>query len=88
MFGIPLFITIDQGTMFIGEEMNYFIEYYDIQLIRSTIFYAQANGQVEASNKLLIRVLKKMLEENPRDWHRILSKTLWAYRLLKGVLQG
>ena len=21
-----------------------------------------------------------MLEEKPRDWHRILSETLWAYR--------
>ena len=24
-----------------------------------------------------------MLEDNPRDWHRILSKTLWAYRTSK-----
>ena len=60
--------------------MTYFAEDYDIQLIRSTPFYAQANGQAEASNKVLINILKKMLEDNPRDWHIILSKTLWAYR--------
>ena len=24
-----------------------------------------------------------MLEDNPRDWHRILSETLWAYRTSK-----
>ena len=24
-----------------------------------------------------------MLKDNPRDWHRILSKTLWAYRTSK-----
>ena len=24
-----------------------------------------------------------MLKDNPRDWHRILSETLWAYRTSK-----
>ena len=24
-----------------------------------------------------------MLEDNPRDWHKILSETLWAYRISK-----
>ena len=65
--------------MFIGEEMNYFSMDYERQLIWSTLFYVQANGQVEASNKVLIGILKKMLEGNPRDWHKILSETLWAY---------
>ena len=32
-FGIPQSITIDQGTMFTREEMNYFAVYYRIQLI-------------------------------------------------------
>ena len=72
-FGIPHSITIDQGTMFTGEKRNYFSADYGIQLIISTPFYAQANGQAEASNKMLIGIMEKMLEENPRDWHRILS---------------
>ena len=69
--------------MFIGDEMTYFAKDYDIQLIISTPFYAQANGQAEASNKVLISILEKMLEDNPRDWHKILSETLWAYRTSK-----
>ena len=47
--------------------MTYFAKDYDIQLIRSTPFYAQANGQANASNKVLINILEKMLEDNPRD---------------------
>ena len=47
--------------------MNYFAVDYGIQLIRSTHFYAQTNGQVKASNKVLIGILEKMLEENPKD---------------------
>ena len=43
-FGIPQSITMDQSTMFIGDEMTYFAKDYDIQLIKSTLSYAQANG--------------------------------------------
>ena len=82
-FGIPQFITTDKGTMFIGDEMTYFAKDYGIQIIKSAPFYAQANGQVEASNKVLISILKKMLEDNPIDWHIILFETLWAYRTSK-----
>ena len=53
--------------MFTGEEINYFAKDYGIQLIRSTSFYAQANGQEETSNKVLIGIPEKMLEENPKD---------------------
>ena len=53
--------------MFIGDEMTYFSKDYDIQPIRSTPFYAQENGQAKASNKVLISILEKMLEDNPRD---------------------
>ena len=38
---------------------------------------------MEASNKVLIGIVEKMLEENPRDWHRILLETSWAYRTSK-----
>ena len=32
---------------------------------------------------MLINILEKMLEDNPIDWHKILSETLWAYRTSK-----
>ena len=52
--------------MFIGDEMAYFPKDYGIQLIKSTLFYAQENGQAKASNKVLINILEKMLEDNPK----------------------
>ena len=69
--------------MFTGDEMTYFAKDYGIQLIRFTPFYAQANRQAKALNKVLINILEKMLKDNPKDWHIILSKTLWAYRTSK-----
>ncbi|XP_055960597.1 uncharacterized protein LOC130015093 [Mercurialis annua] len=79
-FGIPQSVTTDQGTMFTGKEMQEFATDYGIKLLTSTPYYAQANGQAESSNKIIINIVQKMLEENPKDWHRILSEALWAYR--------
>ena len=49
-FGIPQTITTDQGTMFISEEFRYFAASMEIKLLNSSPYYAQANGQEEASN--------------------------------------
>jgi hypothetical protein len=40
----------------------------------------QANGQVEASNKVPIKIIKKRIKYNPRRWHEKLSKALWVQR--------
>ena len=69
--------------MFTGDEITYFAKDYCIQLIISTPFYAQANGQTEASINELISILEKILENNPRDCYINLSETLWAYRTSK-----
>jgi hypothetical protein len=47
-----------------------------IKLMNSSPYYAQANGQAEASNKVLIIIIKKRIEDNPRRWHEKLSEAL------------
>ncbi|XP_075478724.1 uncharacterized protein LOC142519564 [Primulina tabacum] len=74
--------------MFTGSDMREFAEDYGIKLINSSPHYPQFNGQAEASNKVLIKILQKMMEENPRDWPRLLSETLWAYRTSKRTATG
>ena len=51
------------------------------KLIRSSPYYAQANGQAKASNQSLIKLIKRKIDEYPRRWHEVLSETLWAYRI-------
>jgi transposase InsO family protein len=58
-----------------------FAELYKIKLLNSSPYYAQANGQAESSNKTLIKLIKKKIEENPRRWHEVLSEALWAHRI-------
>jgi flagellar biosynthesis/type III secretory pathway protein FliH len=43
----------------------------------------QANGQAEASKKVLIKIIKKRIKDNPRRWHEKLSEALWAHRTSK-----
>jgi hypothetical protein len=49
-------------------------------LLNSSPYYAQANGQAEASNKVLIKIIKKRIKDRPRRWHEKLSEALWAHR--------
>ena len=52
-----------------------------ITLMRSSLYYAHANGQAEASNKSLIKLIKRKINEHPRKWHDKLAEALWAYRI-------
>ena len=80
-FGIPQTLTTDQSSSFISKEVREFAESYKIKILNSSPYYAQANGQTESSNKILIKLIKKKIEENPRRWHEILSEVLWAHRI-------
>ncbi|KAK1652354.1 hypothetical protein QYE76_070159 [Lolium multiflorum] len=80
-FGIPQTITTDGGSVFISKEFRKFCDDMGIKLIRSSPYYAQANGQAEASNQSLIKLIKRKIDENPRVWHETLSEALWAYRM-------
>jgi transposase InsO family protein len=79
-FGIPQTLTTDQGTSFMSHQFKEFAGSLKINLLNSSPYYAQANGQAEASNKSLTRLIKKKIDENPRRWHEVLSKALRAHR--------
>jgi hypothetical protein len=51
-----------------------------IRLLNSSPYYAQANGQAEATNKVLIKIIKKRIKDNPRRCHEKLSEALWVHR--------
>jgi len=80
-FSIPQTITTDQGTMFTSGEFDEFAISMGIKVLNSSPYYAQANGQVEASNKGIIKLIKRKVEENPRRWHTLLNEALWSYRM-------
>ena len=67
--------------MFTSEEFKDFVASMGIKVLNSSPYYAQANGQAEASNQILIKLIKKKIEEQPRKWYLTLNEALWAYRM-------
>jgi transposase InsO family protein len=79
-FGVPQTLMKDQGASFISHQFKEFAASLRIKLMNSSPYYAQSNGQAEASNKIIISLIKKKTEEKPRRWHEVLTESLWAYR--------
>ncbi|KAL0293464.1 UNVERIFIED_CONTAM: hypothetical protein Scaly_2440600 [Sesamum calycinum] len=46
----------------------------------SSMYYAAANGFIEAFNKILCNLLKKLVAKSKRDWYERIGEALWEYR--------
>jgi hypothetical protein len=57
-----------------------FTESMKFKLLNSSPYYAQANGQAEASNKVLIKIIKQRIKDSLRRWHEKLLEALWTRR--------
>uniref|UniRef100_A0A2N9GMR5 RNA-directed DNA polymerase n=1 Tax=Fagus sylvatica TaxID=28930 RepID=A0A2N9GMR5_FAGSY len=79
-FGIPHKIISDNGTPFVNKNVREVLEHYRIKHRRSTPYYPQGNGQAEATNRMLLRILSKMVFDYGKGWNSHLADTLWAYR--------
>uniref|UniRef100_A0A2N9G6Z1 RNA-directed DNA polymerase n=1 Tax=Fagus sylvatica TaxID=28930 RepID=A0A2N9G6Z1_FAGSY len=79
-FGIPYKLITDNGTPFINKDVREMLEHYRVKHRRSTPYYPQGNGQAEATNRMLLRILSKMVFDYGNDWKAHLADVLWAYR--------
>ena len=81
-FGVPQAIVTDHGKHFRNHMMNYLNTKLQLSYDSYTPYYPQANGQVEAINKILKHIPQRMIGVHKRNWHLILYSALWAYRTL------
>ena len=79
-FGIPRKLISDNGTPFINKDMKNLTEAYRIKHGRPTPYYPQGNGQAEATNRVVLNILKKMKHEYGGKWSDHLTNVLWACR--------
>ncbi|KAL3747920.1 hypothetical protein ACJRO7_016698 [Eucalyptus globulus] len=77
-FGIPELITANQGPVFTSDEVLDFTKSIGIKMVHS----------MPSSNKVIINLIKKHLEDNPKEWDSLLSSVLWAYRTSKRSITG
>lgn len=79
-FGCPIELVSDQGVHFLNRVIKLLTETHMISHKKSSTYYPQANGLAESSNKILVKILKKTVSENRRDWDSKLNSALWAFR--------
>jgi hypothetical protein len=58
-----------------------FCQKYNIILGHSIAYYPQANGLTKSSNKTLITIIKKVLNEKKKSWHVHLKYALWENQI-------
>ena len=79
-FGVPHELISDRGSHF-RAEVDTLLQRYGVQHHRSSAYKPPTNGAVEAANKNIKRILRKMVETS-RDWSEKIPFALWAYRTL------
>ena len=58
----------DQGGHFLNHTIRELTTHYAVAHKKSTLYYPQAKGLVESTNKILQMILKKIVNENRTDW--------------------
>jgi len=81
IFGCPQKLIADNSTTFKSNKMIDFCNKYHITLGHSAAYYPQCNGLEKSSNKTLVNIIKKLLEDNKKTWNKKLVNALWIDRL-------
>ncbi|RVW59361.1 hypothetical protein CK203_109351 [Vitis vinifera] len=79
-----ILVAIDYFTKWVeaasyARRVDTLVQEYGIQHHRSSAYRPQTNGAIEATNKNIKRILRKMVEIS-QDWLEKLPFALWAYR--------
>ncbi|KAL2653833.1 hypothetical protein R1flu_021961 [Riccia fluitans] len=71
----------DQGSHFMNQAIKYLVDEFFISHKTNKKYSPRGNGQAESTNKILITILHKVVDEHKRNWHFKLPSVLWAYRI-------
>ena len=66
--GAPAYLISDQGKAFTGHIITHLCELYGVQKLRTSLYHAQNNGQVERMNQTIIRMIGKLEEDKKACW--------------------
>ncbi|XP_060190562.1 uncharacterized protein LOC132619783 [Lycium barbarum] len=78
-FGVPESIITDNGANLNSHLMKDICEQFKITHRNSTAYRPQMNGAIEAANKNIKRIFRKMTD-NHKGWHEKLPYALLGYR--------
>ncbi|CAJ2668042.1 unnamed protein product [Trifolium pratense] len=79
-FGIPQVVITDNGTQFTDKKVREFMAKIGTTQHFTYVEHPQTNGQAEAANRVILRGLKRRLDEAKGKWTEELHSVLWSYR--------
>ena len=68
-YGVPRYIITNNRKPFYNKLMSNLCERFGFKQHNSSMYSASTNGIVEAFNKTLCNLLKKIVDKSKRDWH-------------------
>ena len=80
-FGIPRVLVSDNGKQFDNDLFRDFCSQLGIRNHYSSPAHPQANGQVEVTNRSLLKIIKTHFEGAKGIWPEELPSVLWAYKM-------
>ena len=80
--GFPEEIQSDNGSQFTSEMFKEYLQLLGINHVRSSAYHAQSNGVVERFHGTIKPMIRKVIEKQPKQWHRYLPALLFAVREL------
>ena len=87
-FRTPRAIISDIGTHFCNRTFEALMRKYVITYKLSTSYHPQTSGQVEVLNRQVKLILKKIVNQNRKNWSTKLVDALWAYRTAFKMILG
>ncbi|CAJ2665932.1 unnamed protein product [Trifolium pratense] len=73
-------VVTDNGTQFTDKDFQAFLVALGTKQHFTSVEHPQTNGQAEAANRVILRGLRRRLDQNKKKWVEELDNVLWAYR--------
>jgi transposase InsO family protein len=79
LHGIPKTIVSDRGALFVARFWEQLQESLGTQVIRSSAYHPQTDGQTERVNQILEDMLRACALHYGKDWDKCLSLAEFSY---------
>ena len=78
-YGIPSKIHSDQGRQFVSKLFKEMCKLLQIEKTQITLYHPESDGMVERFNRTLCAMLSAFVDENHRNWDKLLPYVMMAY---------
>ena len=75
-YGVPRYIIIENAKPFYNKLISNLSDRFDFKQHDSSMYNAPTNGIVEAFNKTLCNLMKKIVDNSKKDWHEQVGEAL------------